>query len=365
MSIRIGASCALSLNMVTPECKVVETRRFIDLASGWYEISKKCIAEKKYLIVTLCIDKNGVLPYMPSESQWTNFVEGTVLQLQSIGANKYNCRIDIINEPMKYISKEKYAEYVNLAYFQINKRLPMGAGCDELVYTDMYQYISSHALFNTLVIHIQGACDSELKTINYTNFALNLATSYKRNIDCNEANYFSIDTDSGYKGLLMNLKYAEKIGCANFPMVFINLDKSAFSVNTDRWERLSFFVNGNQHSPYWNDFKSKIESKAPIPNLPIIEEDDMKLDEIYKEGSKGIGVQFIQMVLNRDLALDPALKVDGWWGVKTDGAVLDYQLKYGLSQYGGAIGPNTMQSMIKSYPDIWDNIQYKWSIGIR
>ena len=292
MSIRIGSSCVRSMNMIRPECKVVETRHFLDVPTQWYEIAKKCIAEKIFLIVTLCIDKNGKLEYIPSESQWRNFVEDSTVKLLSLGVNKNCCRIDLVNEPCKYISKEQYANLINIAYDQVKGRLPVGAGCDELIYGDMYQYISSHANFDVLVVHIQGACNNELNTSNLTNFALNLATSYRRSIDCNEANYFSINTDSGYKGLLMNLKYAEKIGCKSFPIVFINLDKSAFAVNTDRWERLSFFVNGRLHSSYWNDFKNIIEAKCPIPNiipLPIIEEEKDMILVTMKKGVKEIG----------------------------------------------------------------------------
>ena len=360
MSIRIGSSCALSLNMAMG--KVVETRRFLDVPSQWYEIAKKCINEKKFLIITLCIDKNGKLAYMPSQEQWLNFVEGTVLQLKSIGANKYNCRIDIINEPKKFISKEKYAEFINLAYHQINKRFLVGAGCDELIYQDMYQYKASHSNYDVEVIHIQGACNNELNTINYTNFALNLAVSYKRSIDCNEANYFSIDTNSGYKGLLMNLKYAEKIGCANFPMVFMNLDKSAFSVNTDRWERLSFFVNGKQHSSYWNDFKGKIENKAPIPNIfipIIIEEEDMKL-KLLQKGSKGNQVKWLQKILLEDYQVPNPGGIDGVFGSQTEQQVKDYQEEKEI-KIDGIVGVNTTMKLVNesSDPDRWDrNLTY-------
>ena len=286
MSIRIGSSCVLSMNMIRPECKVVETRHFLDVPTQWYEIATKCIAEKIFLIVTLCIDKNGKLEYIPSESQWRNFVEDSTVKLLSLGANWNNCRIDLVNEPCKYIDKSTYAYLVNLAHNQINGRLPVGAGCEEFVTAqakgDMYPHLLRYGNFETLVIHIQGSCLAEDACSRWTNLALNWATSYKKKLDCNEANYFSINTDSGYKGLLMNLKYAEKVGCANFPMVFINLDRSAFSGISsnilDGWERLAFFVNGKQHSNYWNDFKNIIESKAPVPNiilLPIERRDGM------------------------------------------------------------------------------------------
>ena len=359
--IRIGASCVLSMNMIRPECKVIETRKFFDESlSNWYEISAKCISEKKFLILTQCIDKNGKLDFYPTESYWRQVIEDDVKSLIALGGNKNNCRLDIINEPMKFISKEQYANLINIAYDQVNGkkfRLPVGAGCDELIYTEMYQYISSHAKFDTLVIHIQGACSSELATINYTNFALNLATSYKRQIDCNEANYFSIDTDSGYKGLLMNLKYAEKIGCANFPMVFINLDKSAFEVNTDRWERLAFFVNGKQHSPYWNDFKNIMEAKCPVPNivpLPIqIEEEDMKL-KVLKVGSRGNQVLWLQEILAYSYGIDNEGGFDGIYGSKTFKQVKTYQRNNELT-LDGLVGKQTMAKLIENSlnPEVW------------
>lgn len=357
MAIRIGASCALKLSMLVDPYYVVETRRFLDLHSEWYEISKKCIAEKKFLIVTLCIDKNNKLEYVPSEAQWCNFVEATVLQLLSLGANKYNCRIDIINEPRKYISKEKYAEFINIAYNQVRGRLPVGAGCDELIYMDMYQYISSHTNFNTLVIHIQGACDTEDKTANLTNQALNLAISYKRSIDCNEANYFSINVDKGYAGLKMNLKYAEKIGCRNFPIVFMNLDKSAFEFNTDRWERLSFFVNSKLHSSYWDDFKNIIETKKPVPNIikSIIEEEDMKLELLGLNYTKtGQQVKWLQDILLNDYQIPNPGGIDGKLGTLTDKQIRNYQEEKGI-KIDGIVGENTTIKLINesSNPEEW------------
>ena len=94
-------------------------------------------------------------------------------------------------------------------------------------------------------------------------------------------------------------------------------------------------------------------------------EEDMNLDKIYKDGSTGIGVRFIQKVLNADIKPTVPLAVDGVWSPKMDAIVLVYQKKYGLSQYAGDIGPNTMQQMIDLYPKIWNNIEYLWSIGIR
>lgn len=95
----------------------------------------------------------------------------------------------------------------------------------------------------------------------------------------------------------------------------------------------------------------------------IIEE-DMKLDKIYKLNSHGIGVKFVQKVVNAELMPEPLLIEDGIWGAKTTIAVKDYQKLLGLVQ-DGIVGEKTMKSMIDNYPEIWNEIEYEWAIGER
>lgn len=366
MAIRIGSSCVKSLAMIMPDDKVIETRRFLIYPTQWYEISRQCIEQKKFLIVTVCIGRNDKLEYMPSTLQWQNIIEDTIVKVISLGGNLNNWRLDIINEPNKYCSKEKYVELVNIAHEQAGGRVKIGAGCDELSYQAFYQYLSTHGIFEVLVIHIQGACQNEAATSTLTNFAKNLANTYKRDIDCNEANYNDVATSSGYEKLKMNLRYAEKIGCANFCMVFENLDQSAFSQDTSKWKFLAFKVNGKTRTNAGNNFNDWInitKQKAPIPNIEEYDE-DMKLKQVYQNGmSYETGVRFIQMVLNEDIKPDPLLKVDGWWGPLTNPIVLQYQAKYNLNSYSGEVGPNTYQHMIKTYPAIWDRFNYLYMIG--
>jgi peptidoglycan hydrolase-like protein with peptidoglycan-binding domain len=354
--------------MVTSNDKVVETRRFLVCPTQWYEIAKKCIAENKFLIVTVCIGRDDKLEYYPTVYQWQNIIEDTIVKVQGLGGNIYNWRLDLVNEPMKYCSREQYTDLINIAYAQARGRVKIGAGCEEFImaqaHGDMYPYICSHAKFDTLVIHIQGSCQTEADTSKWTNYALNLANTYKLSIDCNEANMFDIATSSGYDKLKMNLKYAEKIGCSNFCVVFHNLDRSAFSQDTTKWDFLCFKINNMLHSNYWEDWKSIINDKAPIPNIYIPPEEDMILDKFYKLGSKGIGVKFIQKILNEDIKPVPLLVEDGIWGSKTADIVKQYQTKYGLA-IDGIVGPQSMKSMIEEYPWIWNEINYEWAIGVR
>ncbi len=353
MSIRIGSSCVKSLNMVTSNDKVVETRRFLVCPTQWYEIAKKCIAENKFLIVTVCIGRDTSIEYYPTVYQWQNIIEDTIVKIKSLGGNYYNWRLDLVNEPMKWITREQYTDLINIAYAQARGRVKIGAGCEEFVmaqaHGDMYPYICSHAKFDTLVIHIQGSCQTEADTSKWTNFALNLANTYKLSIDCNEANMFDIATSSGYDKLKMQLKYAEKIGCSNFCIVFGNLDQPAFNQDTSKWKFLSFKVNNMLRSNYWEDWKSIINDKAPQPNIyiPIIEEiDDMKLS-VLKVGSKGNQVRLLQEILMLEYGFENTYSnpFDGSFGSFTDKQVKAYQKANNLKE-DGLVGIDTMTDLI-------------------
>jgi len=82
MSIRIGSSCTLSVNMAIG--KVVETRRFIGSWSDWDKVSKFCLINNKYLIVTPCINRNDGSGHLPNHSEWSYFIEDTCRNLKSL-----------------------------------------------------------------------------------------------------------------------------------------------------------------------------------------------------------------------------------------------------------------------------------------
>lgn len=344
--IRIGDSATCSLAMVTPESRVVETRRYLITKTQWYEIARKCIAEKKFLILTICIGFSDRLEYMPTETQWRSIVEDSIVKLLALGGNLHNCRIDIINEPMKYTDKSTYIYLVNLAHNQIKGRLPVGAGCEEFVLAqakgDMYQHLVRYGNFEVLVIHLQGSCSNEVETTKWTNYALNLATSYKKKLDCNEANYSNVATSKGYEKLKMQLKYAEKIGCSNFPVVFLNLDQKAFSQDTDKWKFLSFKVNGRLRSPYWNDFKNIIEAKAPKPNIQeVFYMYGIEINYV-KIGSKNEETRAVQQImLDEGYNLSP-YGADGIYGSVTKAAIEKWQADNKL-KVDGWVGKETWQ----------------------
>jgi hypothetical protein len=88
--------------------------------------------------------------------------------------------------------------------------------------------------------------------------------------------------------------------------------------------------------------------------LPL--ERENMLDKVYKVGSKGIVVKFIQKVLNEDMEIDIVpLVEDGLYGSKTKAAVEDYQKNYTL-KVTGEVDTQTFKSMVMSEPDMFDGL---------
>lgn len=280
MSIRIIDSCALSIAMVTG--KGAETRVLTDNSTKWKEVSKYCIDNKLYLIVTPCVNDGYNKANIPSDENWKKLIHDTCKYLQSIGAKDYNCKISLINEPTKWFRDSgggvvRLAHFINLAYPIIKEfKLRVGAGnmefYDAAVLGDWYRYICVNAHFDDLDIHIQASCDTEEKIKKYTDYGKGLCDLYIKNPDCTEAFYGKIATSTGWNLINRQLYHAERIGCPNFANVFNNLDTSVFPILVDpkvlaRWSELAFNINGVEKSKYWTQWKDLMGSKAPVPNI--------------------------------------------------------------------------------------------------
>lgn len=343
--ISMGASGVLFCDRFTLDCHVVETRQYPYRISDCWGVTQKALSNGIYLIFNICWEKD----YNPTDWQWRHRVEENVTKLISLGANTHNCRLSLINEPMKYISKEKYAHLINIAYSQVKGRFLVGAGNEEFLLSqakgNMYEYILNHSNFDVLDIHIQGSCLKESECSKWTNLALNWATSHRKILDCTEANYSNVAKDSGYKTLLMQLRYAERIGCIHFPMVFISLS------NEDKYKWLSFIYNGKVRSPYWNDYKQLMKAKAPIPE-PIIEsEEDMELKLLgLNHTRKGQQVKWLQDILLNDYKVPNPGGIDGKLGEMTDKQIKDYQEEKEL-KIDGIVGENTTMKLINESSD--------------
>lgn len=278
MAIRIGSSCALSVPMSLGY--VTETRILTDGSTKWQEVCKYAIANKQFLILTPCINDGMGKVHMPSDNDWKTIIDNACKYLRSIGGNINNCKISIINEPTKFFrdngGKERYAHFINLAY-PIVKSYGFRTGAGNMEFRDAailgnwYGHICANSQFNDLDIHIQGSCDNEQRTKEYTDFALGLATQYKKKLDCTESFYGDITTSSGWNLLNIQLKHAERIGCENFCNVFNNLDTSVFKVDTKPWYKLCFKINGVINSNYWGHWKILMDTSHPIPNIIELE----------------------------------------------------------------------------------------------
>ncbi|MDD5013706.1 MAG: peptidoglycan-binding domain-containing protein [Atribacterota bacterium] len=361
MSIRIGSSCALSVPMAIG--RVVETRLFISgTQSKWDEVSKYCIANKIYLIVTPCINRNDGSGHYPNDTEWKSFIDSTCQKLKNWGANRYNARLSLVNEPMKFCSREQYKHLIDIAYPIVKGYgFLCGAGNEEFLTAqakgNMYQYILANCQFDILDIHIQGSCDSPEKT----EFWCNTARSWtSKPIYCPEAFYSNIATSGGWNLLKSQMENAERIGCSNFCNVFNNLDTTMFPFNTSDWHKLCFKINGVLRSNYWSKWNTLIESKAPIPNIPpspiIIEGEDMKLI-LLKKGSKGNQVKWLQRILLENYQVPNPSGVDGIFGSQTEQQVRDYQEEKELV-IDGIVGTETTIKLIEesSDPKKWQRI---------
>ncbi len=127
------------------------------------------------------------------------------------------------------------------------------------------------------------------------------------------------------------------------------------------WDRAG---NLQTTSPTKAQILRDFNNKYYIPYTVV--EDDMILQKIYKIGSKGIAVKFIQKVLNEDINVELVTKliVDGNFGAITASAVKEYQKEYNLVQ-DGMVGEKTMKVMIFDNPNLWDELQYDYAVGYR
>ena len=88
-------------------------------------------------------------------------------------------------------------------------------------------------------------------------------------------------------------------------------------------------------------------------------ESKRELNKVYCEDTTGIGVKFIQRVLNADTVVnDPKIEENSIWGSAMTDIVKKYQLDNGL-RVTGLANPATIKHMIKRYPAKWNEIVYE------
>lgn len=108
-----------------------------------------------------------------------------------------------------------------------------------------------------------------------------------------------------------------------------------------------------------------------------IEGEQMRLKKIYKRGSKGLPVKFIQKSINLYIDIDfidsvgfekpewYPLDVDGLFGPLTEGAIKWYQEMEALEQQIGVVDERTFESLIADSPSVWNWFCLRWAYGER
>jgi hypothetical protein len=286
MEIRIGPSWVLSPSGVDGYVSEIRRHWFENPYWDYRGAIKKCIDNNIYVIFNQCLGYNKTAPhpeYLPSEWEWRTRIEENVRILQSLGATKNSAEISLINEPTKFFRKENgyggvddLIWFVNIAHDQISGRFKLGAGnmeyYDSFILGDWYGNLASKGHYEIDHIHIQNSCDTEAHTKQYTDYAINLANKYGREISCTEAMHTSWDmSGSDYQKLIMQLSYAEKIGCKNFCIICLNLDTQAAGQELDLsklGEKPCFKINGIDRSKgNYDNLINTANSKHPIPNI--------------------------------------------------------------------------------------------------
>ncbi len=337
---RTGASAVCTAGGVTVECNSAEVR----FRDGHNE---DAVFEKN---IKFCIDNNiyVIANYCMYSKPFNSSRLNTMMTIMfTNGCTKSNSRITVHNEPMKYVSKELYAQQIDQVYTQVNGDFYIGAGNEEFLLAqakgNMYQYILDNAQFDYLDIHLQSSMIGSDGRVNFErvrhwlSISRQWAVTYGKKLSCTEANWSKIKEATGHKDLMQERELARQHGCEDFDIVFID----------GLWEKykwLSYLYRGNQNSPYWNDLRQKMLDEKTIE--PPEEDEDMKL-ELLKPGSDNNQVRWLQEILMLEYGYPNEFEnpFDGKYGNYTRQQVEAYQEANGLTK-DGYVGVNTTLDLL-------------------
>lgn len=357
MSIRIGGSCIgrYSLNIEGVTCGEYRILQNNEHKMFWPEV-EKAIKNHIYAIVNIDTYITGGR-WRPQNQELRDFVISVKNQLKKIGANKTNCRFTYDNESDEYTDFLSYMNGVRVVHDALAGEFDLGAGNFRTQRTDFYTSLAKvykEKYYEVFDVHFQDGLNNENEIIGFATWLNSLKKTYgiKRIAVTEGNNFYNVSTPAGHNLLKTQIIYAENAGCEDFCFVYANWQHNGEESD----QNMAYNWNSQQVSPYWPDMKNFINNKKPIVNG----DDEMKLDKIYKKGSRGIGVKFIQMVVNEYMKTN--LVIDGIWGTKTEEGVKAFQEANGLA-VDGIVGPATFPAMIEAYPKLWDKVEYLYAIG--
>jgi len=359
MSIYIGGSC-VGWGDTTPDTTVNEIR-FVQSERhhpiDWLAVEMS-LANKIKMIINIDSYGDGHNRGWHSEFNLRNFTEEIITELlrrsnnSGITHNQLRkfCRLTFDNEANEIYSPHSYGLYLDIFYNQVNGRFDVGAGNFGNNRTDYYEYIlqNHRNSFEILDIHLQNGFETLTKIDQNIGWYGGMAKQYGKRISCTEANDTNNNlwSDYGYMILKHQLKKAKEIGCEDFCMVFIKMDRES-----PNYRKISFNYHGDVN-PRWNKFKRLIKDNKPIPiPEPIIEEEDMKLELLgLNYVKKGQQVKWLQDILLNDYQVPNPGGIDGKLGLMTDKQIRDYQKEKEL-EIDGIVGEQTTMKLINESSD--------------
>jgi hypothetical protein len=318
---------------------------------SWQDI-KFCLDNNIFCIVNIDTYLTGGR-WRPSNQVLRDFTIATKNTLRSIGANKFNCRFTWDNESLEYTNLEDYYGKLRVIHDALAGQFDLGAGNFRTSMMTSYSELASkysEGYFEVFDIHYQDGMVN-VGGIDYIAGKFNAIAQFyniKRVAVTEGNNFWNVSTPNGHNLLKHQINVAESYGCEDFCFPFVN-----WTTNTEESHSgMSYCENDIALTDNWGDMLNVIKIKKPIV------EDEMTLDKLYMRGSRGIGVKFIQKVVNAHTG--STLLIDGIWGTLTEDGVRAFQEAKGL-QVDGKVGVETFPAMIEEYPKIWNQIEYAWS----
>ncbi len=357
MAIRIGSSCVTGTTKPTIHDKVAEVRHVVERNDFWTNVDF-CLANNIYIIANLdnWSPTKGQLYYDNNEQGYRQRVDAIVQGLLQRDPTATKWRITIDNEPMKTLSRERYAWLVNIAYDQVKikrglARVKIGAGNEEFSLAqskgNMLEYICQNCNFDIIDTHWQAAIvhppTMRLSTSaldHWANFANYLRTTYKKPLGCSEANWFDVAKATGYQDLCTLLVKVESLGIEDFPIVFMQRERNTQSPYT--W--LCFIYDGKVRSPYWQDWLRIINEKAPKGDFNMY---GFELN-FARRGRTNEETRAVQQVLIDEGYDLGSWGADGIYGAQTEKAVTQWQEDNSLL-VDGIVGKQTWQFIMENF----------------
>lgn len=367
MSIKIGGSCGGRYSRPILGITCYENRLLQNNEHKYFwEDAQFCINNSIYLIVTIDSYITGGR-WHPSNQQLRDFIISTKTRLKGMGATKVNCRFTTDNESEEYEGISSYTNWVRVIHDALNGEFDLGAGNFGTNKKDWYESLAllySIGSYEVFDFHMQNGLDDSNAITLFSNWVLFLKNKYqlKRMAVTEGNNFYNVSTLSGHNLLKFQISEAERIGCEAFCLVYVN-----WMHNADEDDQgMSYNINYNVRSPYWDDMLAFIKSKKPVIIVIPKEEDDMKLERMYYEGrnpvyilddKKGYGIMFLRKCfgLSHSNVFDTAL---------TD-KVKQYQSANALL-VDGKVGPETFGAMIlmENYFKFYCWVHSLWARGL-